>query len=264
VDTTTDSTRPIIVRSPADAAALGTVLGVWAHPDDEVYLSAELMAFAREAGSRVVVVTATLGEHGTPEPERLPPHVLREIRADEHRAALAVLGVDEAHVLGYEDGTCDAASEAEAVARIVAIIDEVRPDTIVTFGPDGMTGHPDHRAVSGWTTAAATNADFAGRLLYATQTESWVERFRDVHDRFEIFGPEGPPSTPEDRLAVWVDPTDEVLDRKLHALGAHTSQTSALIDGFGGPLYREWVRDEWFVEPDRDGSAPHETRSRAR
>jgi LmbE family N-acetylglucosaminyl deacetylase len=257
----TDSPGPTIVRSPADATVLGTVLGVWAHPDDEAYLSAALMAFAVDAGSRVAVVTATLGEHGTPEPSRLPPHVLREIRADEHRAALAVLGVHEAHLLGYEDGTCEAVPEAEAVARIATIIDEIRPDTIVTFGPDGMTGHPDHRAVSAWATAAASAAGFAGRLLYATQTESWVERFRDVHDRVPIFGPEGPPSTPEDRVALWVDPTDEVLDRKVHALGAHTSQTSGLIDGFGGPLYREWVRDEWFVEAGPNGSTPHETGS---
>jgi hypothetical protein len=48
-----------------NAVGLGTVLGIWAHPDDEAFLSAGLMAAARDVGQRVVCVTATLGEHGT-------------------------------------------------------------------------------------------------------------------------------------------------------------------------------------------------------
>ncbi|HEX3261549.1 MAG TPA: PIG-L family deacetylase, partial [Pseudonocardia sp.] len=55
-------------RTITDAARLGTVLGIWAHPDDEAFLSAGLMAAARDAGQRVVCVTATLGEHGTSDP----------------------------------------------------------------------------------------------------------------------------------------------------------------------------------------------------
>jgi LmbE family N-acetylglucosaminyl deacetylase len=50
-------------------AGLGTIVGVWAHPDDEAYLSGGLMAAAGDAGSRVVCVTATRGERGTPDPE---------------------------------------------------------------------------------------------------------------------------------------------------------------------------------------------------
>ena len=48
-----------------DVADLGTILGVWAHPDDDIYLSAGLMAAAVEAGQRVVDVTATRGEGGS-------------------------------------------------------------------------------------------------------------------------------------------------------------------------------------------------------
>jgi len=50
-----------------------TLLGVWAHPDDEAYLSSALMAAVRRTGARVVVVTATHGEHGTDDPARWPP-----------------------------------------------------------------------------------------------------------------------------------------------------------------------------------------------
>src|SRR4051794_33047690 len=66
-----------------------TLLGVWAHPDDEAYLSAGLMAEFRRRGDRVVVVTATLGEHGTADPETWPPARLAAQRHRELRNSLA-------------------------------------------------------------------------------------------------------------------------------------------------------------------------------
>ncbi|HLZ38595.1 MAG TPA: PIG-L family deacetylase, partial [Mycobacteriales bacterium] len=54
-----------LIDSPSGVADLGTILGIWAHPDDEAYLSAGLMAIARGAGSRVVCATATRGELGS-------------------------------------------------------------------------------------------------------------------------------------------------------------------------------------------------------
>ena len=85
------------VMSPArtitDAARLGTVLGIWAHPDDEAFLSAGLMAAARDAGQRVVCVTATLGEYGTSDPGSWPPTRMARVRERELQASLAALGV---------------------------------------------------------------------------------------------------------------------------------------------------------------------------
>jgi LmbE family N-acetylglucosaminyl deacetylase len=89
----------------SDAAQLGTVLGVWAHPDDEAFLTAGLMAAARDAGNRVVCVTATLGERGTSDPAVWPPKRLAAVRERELRASLAALDVTEHHVLGFADGT---------------------------------------------------------------------------------------------------------------------------------------------------------------
>src|SRR3954447_6936435 len=102
---------PSRVSSPADARHLGTVLGVWAHPDDETFLSGGLMALARQAGQRVVCVAATRGEHGTDRPDawppapRAPPPRLARTRDLEVKAAMAVLGVDDHRCFGYEDGT---------------------------------------------------------------------------------------------------------------------------------------------------------------
>ncbi len=133
---------------------LGTILGVWAHPDDEAYLSAGLMARAREWGQRVVVVTATRGERGTSDPLRWPPRRLARVRQAELGASLAALGVSEHRFLDYVDGTLAAQDNVVGVRRIAAIMAEVVPDTIVTFGPDGLTGHSDHRRISTWTMLA--------------------------------------------------------------------------------------------------------------
>ena len=62
--------------------SLGTILGVWAHPDDDIYLSAGLMAVAAAAGERVVDVTATRGEGGSMDDERWPPARMAEVRTE--------------------------------------------------------------------------------------------------------------------------------------------------------------------------------------
>src|SRR3954453_23547084 len=140
--------------TPATIARLGTVLGVWAHPDDEAFLSAGLMALVRDAGNRVVCVVATDGGLGTEQPDLWPPAKLTAVRAREHVASLAAVGVDALVRFEYGDGACAAVPLDEAVGRLLEVIDEVQPDTIVTFGPDGMTEHPDHQAVSGWAAVA--------------------------------------------------------------------------------------------------------------
>ena len=67
----------------ADLAELGTIVSVWAHPDDEAYLCGGLMATAADAGLRVVCVTATRGELGVTDPVRWPPERMAEIREAE-------------------------------------------------------------------------------------------------------------------------------------------------------------------------------------
>ncbi|MDQ4133261.1 MAG: PIG-L family deacetylase [Actinomycetota bacterium] len=228
-------------------AQLGTVLAVWAHPDDETYLAGGLMALAVEAGCRVVCVTATHGEHGTAEPRRWPPARLATVRERELAASLAALGVEEHHWLGIEDGYCATASSIGPVATIGRIIREVGADTVVTFGPDGMTGHPDHRAVSRWTTQAWATSGANGRLLYVASTPGFATRFRSLHERFGVFEPGLPSVTPEGELAVHLRLQGELLDRKVVALRAQASQTAALIAAMGEDRFREWCTEESFV-----------------
>lgn len=127
------------------------------------------MADATAADRRVVCVTATRGELGVLDPTRWPAVGLAEIRARELTARLAVVGVHEHRWLGYAGGGCAAAAEGQAIGALDTVLDEVRPDTVLIFGPDGGTCHPDHIAVSRWTTDAVRRRGGAIRLLWSTQ-----------------------------------------------------------------------------------------------
>lgn len=231
-----------------DPTEFGTVLGVWAHPDDEAMLSGGLMATARAAGRRVAVVTATRGEHGTTEPDLWPPARLGRLRAAELRAALAAVDVSEQRFLDYVDGTLTQVAWSVGVSRIAQVIDEVRPDTIVTFGPDGLTGHDDHRTVSAWATAARAMTAPQARLLYATTTASFEDRWGEVNAQFGVyFAREAPPRTPDDEVALALALSGDVLDRKVAALRAHASQTATMVETLGADAFRAWWSTESFL-----------------
>jgi LmbE family N-acetylglucosaminyl deacetylase len=241
-----------MITSAIDIAALGTVLGVWAHPDDEAYLSGGLMALARANGQRVVCVTATRGELGTADPATWPPERLAAERTAELAECLSILGVDEHHWLAYRDGACAAADVPTAVGRLVELIGQVRPDTVLTFGPDGMTGHPDHQAVSTWTGAAFAEAAAPGaRLLHATITGPRAERWATLAADLDVYAPGYPVLTPEEHLAVDLALSPELADRKVRALAAQATQTAGLLAAVGRETYTAWVGDEAFVESAR-------------
>jgi LmbE family N-acetylglucosaminyl deacetylase len=237
------------MTGPDAVAALGTVLGVWAHPDDETYLSAGVMAAAADNGNRVVVVSATAGEQGTDDPTTWPPDRLAPVRRWEASAALASLGVHDHRWLGLPDGGLGRCSTGEQAGRLAAIMDEVRPDTILTFGPDGITGHPDHRVVSTWVRAAHRCSGSSARVLHAALEAGYCERFRALHERFDVFlDPALPAPRPAGDLALHLRLSGAALDRKLVALRAQATQTQPVIEAFGLPAYQAWVAEEAFVE----------------
>ncbi|WP_330505844.1 PIG-L family deacetylase [Gordonia prachuapensis] len=224
----------MMIDTTSRVTELGTILGIWAHPDDEAYLAGGMMAIARRAGSRVVCVTATRGELGTADNLRWPKLRLARTRTDELARCLAVLGVTEHHWLAYRDGGCAAADEGAAVAQLCEIIDDVRPDTILTFGPDGFTGHPDHRTVSSWATAAFARTAAPGtRLMYAAVSENRNARWGELNERLGVYLPGFPVVHPSESLAVDLPLDDDVVDLKVRALAAQETQTSALIEELG-------------------------------
>lgn len=237
------------VDAASGVTGLGTILGIWAHPDDEAYLSAGLMASARDRGSRVVCVTATRGERGTPDPQNWPPDRLAAVRTTELAECLRLLGVTEHRWLDYPDGGCAEVSATEAVGRLCDVLSEVRPDTVVTFGPDGITGHADHRAVGAWATAAFDRAAQAGaRLLYAAVPETETDLRTRVLDELQVYEPGYPIKTPDRLLAVDLLLDAATAERKVKALAAQATQTEQVIGLLGLETYTAWVARESFVD----------------
>jgi LmbE family N-acetylglucosaminyl deacetylase len=224
--------------------SLGTVVTVWAHPDDETYLAGGLMAALVANAQRVVCITATAGEQGTsdahPDPRALAP-----LRRQELAAALAALGVREHVLLGLPDGGCAALGDDAPIGRLQRAIERFRADTVVTFGPDGATGHADHRAVSRWVDLAVPSRSV--RVLHAVTTRAEYELTADVHDALGLeLDPGCIVEEHEVTFGLRLDAT--LLARKLDALRAHTSQTSGVFDALGSTRVGEWVGVESFVE----------------
>lgn len=225
------------------------VLGVWAHPDDEAYLSAGLMLRTIAAGGQAACLHATAGEQGTDDPRGCPPDRLARRRTDELREALGELGVADVAILGYPDGGCEDVEDQEAVESVVRAIVRTQPEVIVTFGPDGITGHPDHIAVGRWTTNAWARTG-RGRLLYAATPDSFRARHRQVHERLGLFDDDSL-RTPDHAISHQVRLTDAELTCKRRALAAHASQTIGLAAAMGEDTYRSWYDVESFRDPTR-------------
>ncbi|HQR18624.1 MAG TPA: PIG-L family deacetylase [Gemmatimonadales bacterium] len=130
-----------------------TLVAVFAHPDDEILVGPLLAAEARE-GTRVQLILVTAGGNGTARTAIPAGTELARVRTEEARCSARALGIDPPIVLGFEDGQlgrfarpapAHLDSIAGALAREFA---RLGPDAIVTFGPEGADGHPDHRLVS--------------------------------------------------------------------------------------------------------------------
>ena len=145
-------------RAHADGAL--RLMAVLAHPDDEsLGIGATLAKYAAE-GVGTYLVTATRGERGwRGDPAANPGlEAVGRAREAELLAAADVLGLREVNFLDYIDGDLDQAPPKEAIDRIVGHLRRLRPQVVVTFGPDGGYGHPDHIAICQFTYSALVAA----------------------------------------------------------------------------------------------------------
>jgi LmbE family N-acetylglucosaminyl deacetylase len=127
------------------------LVAVLAHPDDESFAIGGTLARYAAEGVAVDLILATDGEAGIPGTET---RQAAEVRQSELLMACGALGVRYLEFLGFGDGHLSEIEEESAVARLLNSLRRVRPDVMITFGPDGISGHPDHLAVHRWTTAA--------------------------------------------------------------------------------------------------------------
>ncbi len=159
-------------RHPAASVQPMRLLGVFAHPDDEVFCLGGTLAQWAEAGGETMIISATRGEAGQIQDARAARRgTLGAVREQELRAACARLGVRRVACLDYGDGRLAEVDAATLAGHVAASIRDFQPDVVVTFGPDGGYGHPDHIAISAATTQAcqlvAREDGWAPQLYYS-------------------------------------------------------------------------------------------------
>ncbi len=225
-----------------------TLLALFAHPDDESFAAGGTLARCADQGVRVVLATATRGEAGIVHDAGAgTPADMGRVREGELRCACAVLGVRELRFLGYRDsgmaGTpenehpaalCRADPE-EVVGRVLDLFREFAPQVVLTFGPDGGYGHPDHVAVHRHATAAWERAgELPGvppprKLYYTAVSERTFRRIREAMWRHGLI-PQMPSeeeiarrSVPEEAITTEID-VRGFLERKVQALRCHRTQ----------------------------------------
>jgi LmbE family N-acetylglucosaminyl deacetylase len=188
------------------------MLAVFAHPDDESFGSGGTLAKYAHQDVQVVLLCVTRGEAGIP---GVKPEEAGNIRTRELRQAAERLGI-EVYFLDYPDGGL-ARSKSQTLLEMVACwIDLVQPQVILTFGPDGVSGHPDHITISNIVTQAFDQTYKKGMLLYIHPSEATLLGCGVSSTRIEDRQP-----------MVEVDISDYKLE-KIHAIQCHASQNPGL------------------------------------
>ncbi len=274
------------------------MLFVHAHPDDETLWTGGVIARYATEGADVALVTCTLGEQG----EIIPPELaglgaehadqLGGYRLSELRAACSALGVSQQRFLGgvgrWRDsgmvvepgGRASLPGElhprafaggplTEQITQLVAVLDELRPQVVVTYGPDGGYGHPDHVRVHLVTMAATAQVPAVARVFWAVRPRSAVEAgIAAIHQMaglpFTLPGPSDFPAVADEEVTTVVD-TEAQVPATMRAIRAHGTQVTlweggggdcafALSDGVARPVPRwEYFTLASGTSPDAEG-----------
>lgn len=215
-----------------------SLLCVAAHPDDEGGCGGCLAKYAAE-GARAYVVCATRGDGvdaKIKDPAVATRETLGQVRIEELRCACATLGINPPIILGYQDGEVEKV-EGETAARAVArIIRDVRPAVVMTHGPEGGYGHPDHIAVCRFTTRAVALAGDASadldlapfapaKLYYTAIPRSYLDLVPAFRQRRAEIGGQilGFVGVPDEHITTEVD-IEAWLRHKMDALTCHRTQ----------------------------------------
>jgi LmbE family N-acetylglucosaminyl deacetylase len=229
-----------------------TLMAVHAHPDDEASSTGGVLAACAARGIRTVLVTCTNGEFGDA-PGQVKPgqdghdeQAVAQLRLTELRESCKILGVSHLELLGYHDSGMpewDYKSRGDAfcnvpldvvAARIAALIEQYRPQVVVSYDPRGAYQHPDHVHAAESAQAAVTASGIPAKFYQtAFRRSSWQKVMAALRELGEDVGDFGDPS-PEElqqmdeeerRITTSIDISD-VLAQKRAALLSHASQIS--------------------------------------
>lgn len=223
-----------------------SALAVFAHPDDETAACGGALAMLAARGYRTILVCATRGELGEiSDPELATRESLPQVREAELRAAASALGISEVRFLDYRDsGMAGSAGNRDprafinqpaerVVERLAALMEDLRPEIVITFDPAGGYGHPDHIAIHRHTTAAFRRllekpvgwrpAGLYYSVFPRSMAERMMEEIRSSGQGTEAMTGMLELAVPDDQVDLWLD-VGPVVERKLEAFRAHRTQ----------------------------------------
>lgn len=213
----------IAIAQSSNEAEGKVIMGIFAHPDDEVLASTMFHKYIRE-GADVILVTATDGRLGVNEYNNYEAgDELAEVRRGEMSCAAETLGAKLYH-LQYEDQLKTAEGFDGFIAQsqglledLHRIIDDEQPDVIVTFGPDGFSNHIDHRIVGISATQVVLSKEWkkTPQLFYLGFPSSQLDETAQIYR-----------GTLDDYLTVRISYTEEDGDVAMRMAECHKSQFS--------------------------------------
>ena len=225
-----------------------TILGVFAHPDDESMGPGGTLAKYAAAGHRVAFVTATDGGAGRLFADRPADNTaLREIRRQETVESARILGIEFLGFLGWQDRELERASVLELETTIAGIIRRGKPTVILTFHGSGISHHPDHRvialAVKGAFLGAARAGWYPDADLEALRPHAAAKLYYYTLRREAIAKVDWPRTvyaSPEEEITTVID-TRATADVRWRAIEAHETQRE-------GPPFERLYRAGVFAE----------------
>jgi LmbE family N-acetylglucosaminyl deacetylase len=227
------------------------LLAVFAHPDDEVFAGPTLTRYAHE-GVRVYLAIATKGEKGATDFAKIPAgEPLAAARRAEATCACQELSLEAPIFFNLNDGELGAitnplAKNIHSVAdRVQKLIDQIHPQVIITLGPDGGYGHPDHRLVSDAVTQVVQSQKSEIKLYYPGLSSAQAKPLNAIWPASLPFH-----TTDPAYLTVSVSYTPKDFERFKRAFECHKSQYTsetfqalekAMDEGWHGSVsFREW------------------------
>ena len=260
-----------------------TLLCVHAHPDDEALFTGGIEAHYADREVRQVLVTCTNGALGFDgqgrgsREEHFDADPVVATRSAELEASAEILGIDRVVMLGYADSGMAGWPENEhpdafvnqprdeVVARLVALMEEERPQVVVTYDANGFYGHPDHIAAHEVTVAAVEACGIPDKLYTVAIPETALAGFVELAEHGGMDLPDWIADglvvgTPDQLVQTVIDCSD-VVDRKHRALAAHATQTdNADLVAMDDELFDAIFGTEMFVRMiDRTGAPLPET-----
>jgi LmbE family N-acetylglucosaminyl deacetylase len=193
-----------------------SLLAVFAHPDDESFRAGGTLALLARRNARVQVVTATRGQAGSRgNPPLCTPEELPAVRENELRCACSALSIQPPLLLDYQDGQLAEADPETLIAEILRVVKATRPQVMLIFGADGLSGHPDHVAIGQAAAEAFRRAEDVAALYTLAVPRSLAESLGMKQIR----------AVPDESISLTVD-VSSVWDAKMSAIRCHRTQLS--------------------------------------